>query len=450
MTCTQICYASDFGRMDGVLAHRDDTSSEFLPTRIETRLKTGYFDLNNGKPFVQLSVGNRVLAFDADSISIKTVDNKFDWSSQAVAQMVELLALDTEMRQAALDLRNAMLFLPLQYVGESGHIVPGVLAETISGALVAYEQISKTKRERICKDEFKTERVVEKITEVRQKIITAAEQLEQCLRNCAEQHPDKGNLIEKGGAALARAVCAAGCTIRAFVDIVVGVFDVVTEIVRDVVTKVVVCQEPPPNHIAVPFEGKFHDAARRSVGGINPPMPNDASPTPDDFRRLFELLKTFGDLSEPAECLLNASWTVRDLRDLGYKGIGDSFPLSFSICFDAECVNKLLAAGPKAIGAAVTELGALAKSAPIAATAVKLSSALALKVLSVAVVVIGYQALMIIGQLLIQQKLGNTKNGVCLTHPTVVVGLAGTLFGPLGVLSGGLAVLNTPFIVTPR
>lgn len=449
MTCTQICYASDFGSMDGVLARRDDTFTEFLPTRVETRLKTGYFDLNNGKPIVHLSSGKRVLTFDTDSIRIGRTELQFDWSPKAVMQIVDLLVNDAELRQVALDLRDAILFTPIQYVGESGHVVPNTLAEGISASLVPYVHMAETPRNIVCTETLKVERIVERITETRQKLLTAAEQMEECHRNCAARHPDQGNIFEKAAAALARVACGAGCLIKAFADVVVGFFEVVTEIVREVIKKVVVCVNPPPKHVAVPFEGKFKDVGVRSVSGIDN-VPKDANPTPDDFKKLAELIKTFGDLSEPAECILNATWSVRDLRDIGYQGFADSFPISFSVCFDEDCLKKLLKAGPKAIIAAVTELGSLAKAAPVAAAAVKLSLAVALKVISVAVVVIGYQVLMILGQILILQALGKTKNGVCLNHPTVLVGLAGILLGPLGVISGGVAALNTPFIVTPR
>lgn len=136
MTCTQICYASDSGFMDGVVARRDDTSNhEFLPTRIETRLKTGCFDLNNGKPFISLKVAEMVLAFDTDSISIGRTEFKSDWSPAAVQKMMVLLIENVELRQAALDLRDAMLFLPLQYVGESSSLVPNSLSEGIASSL---------------------------------------------------------------------------------------------------------------------------------------------------------------------------------------------------------------------------------------------------------------------------------------------------------------------------
>ena len=465
MTCAQICYASEFGSMDGVLARREDGFGEFLPTRVETRLKTGYFDLNDGKPIVHLTSGNRVLAFDTDSISIGRTQLQFDWSPKAVMQIVDLLVENAELLQVALDLRDAILFAPLQYVGESGHIVPNALAKGISASLVPYVQMSESPRERVCSESLNVERIVERITEVRSKILTAREQMEQCLRNCEERHPDQGNLFEKAGAAVLRVGCGAGCLIKAFVDVVVGIFEIVTEIVREVVTRVVVCMDPPPNHISVPFEGKFQHVGVLSVSGIDN-LPKDANPTPDDFKKLAELIKTFGDLSEPAECILNATWTVRDLRDLGYQGVGDSFPISFSVCFDEECVKKLLKAGPKAIAAAVAEIGQFVKAMEenLKVTGLvgggglvvggglvaKFSLAFALKILAVAVVVIGYQALAIFGQIWILKALGNTKNGVCLNHPTVIVGLAGILFGPLGLLSGGVALLNTPFIVTER
>lgn len=450
MTCSQICYASDFGSMDGVLTRRDDTFSEFLPTRVETRLKTGYFDLNNGKPIVHLSSGARVLIFDTDSVCIGRTELKFDWSTKAVNQIIDLLVDNAELRQVALDLRDAILFAPLQYAGKSGHVVPNALAEGISASLVPYVQMSETPRERVCSETPKVERIVERITEVRSKILTAREQMEQCLRNCEKRHPDQGNLFEKAGAAVLRVGCGAGCLIKAFVDVVVGFFEVVTEIVREVVTRVVVCIEPPPKHIAVPFEGKFRHVGSFAVSGIDN-VPQGANPTPNDFKKLTELIKTFGQLSEPAECLLNATWSVRDLRDLGYQGVADFFPISFSVCFDEECMKKLLKAGPTAIIAALKEIGDnLPRAAAVPATAVTLSLAMALKVFSVAVVVISYQVLMILGQILILQWLGKTKNGVCLNHPTVIAGLAGILLGPLGVLSGGVAALNTPFIVTPR
>jgi len=465
MTCTQICYASEFGSMDGVLARRDDNFGEFLPTRVETRLKTGYFDLNNGKPIVHLTSGKRVLTFDTDSISIGRTELQFDWSPQAVMQIVDLLVENAELRQAALDLRDAILFTPLQYVGESGHVLPNALAEGISASLVPYVQMTVTPRKSICTEALKVEQIVERITEIRQKIRTAAEMMEECHRNCAERHPDQGNILEKIAAAAARVACGAGCLIKAFVDVVVGFFEVVTEIVREVVTRVVVCVNPPPKHIAVPFEGKFTDVGSRAVSGIDN-LPKDANPTPDDFKKLAELIKSFGDLSEPAECILNATWTVRDLRDLGYQGVGDTFPISFSVCFDEECVKKLLKAGPKAIAAAVAEIGQFVKameedlkvkglvgvggSVVGGGLVATFSLAFALKILAVAVVAIGYQALAIFGQIWILKALEKTKNGVCLNHPTVIVGLAGILFGPLGLISGGVALLNTPFIVTER
>jgi len=436
--------------MNGVVARVGDTpANEFLPTRVDTRLRSGCFDLNSGNPFVSLKAGGMVLYFDTDSISIGRPEFKSDWSPESVKKMLVLLAESKDLRQVALDLRDAMIFLPLQYIGETGVLVPDSLSEGISSSLFPYVEISKASREQLCNEELKVEKIVDRVTEIRSILRTAGEQLEECQRGCAERHPDEGNIFQKLAAAAARLGCGAGCLVKAFVDVVVGFVEIVTEVVREVVTRIVVCVDPPPNQIAVPYEGRFKDVGIITSSGVDN-IPDNAKPKPDDFKKLAELFKSFGDLSETAECILNANWSIRDLRDLGYQGFADIFPISFSICFDENCVKKLLKAGPKAIIAAVAELGSLATAAPIAASAVTFSLALALKVLAIASVLIGYQILAILGQILILQALGKTSNGVCLNHPTLVVGLAATIFGPLGILSGGAAALNTPFIVTPR
>lgn len=447
MTCVQLCYSSDFGSMEGVSAPHGKLPKAFMPTRVQTRDGSALFVLNHGKPVVTLRSGDRELSFDADAIAWG--GGRDDWSVDSARRMVDLLIEDDGLRQAAIELRNAMLLVPLQYAGASGQPIAEPLAASTAAALFDYVSISRKKREQVCSEAFITERIVEKMTEVRQKISTAGEQMERCLGGCGEKFPAEGTLLEQGINLVARAACSAACLVTAFVDIVVGFVEVVVDVVREVVTRVVVCQTPPPEHIAVPYEGRFVGVGAFATSGIDS-VPKGANPASADFKKLADLLKTFGSLSGVAECLLSATWEVKDLRDLGYQGVGDVFPISFSICFDGECVKKLIAAGPGQIVAALTEISGLLSAGPVAAAAAKISLSFALKVLSVAVVVLAYQVLAVVGQLLFLKALGKTQNGVCLNHPTVIVGLVGILTGPLGILSGGVAALNTPFIVTPR
>ena len=118
MTCVQLCYSSDFGSMEGVSAPHGKLPKAFMPTRVQTRDGSALFVLNHGKPVVTLRSGDRELSFDADAIAWG--GGRDDWSVDSARRMVDLLIEDDGLRQAAIELRNAMLLVPLQYAGASG------------------------------------------------------------------------------------------------------------------------------------------------------------------------------------------------------------------------------------------------------------------------------------------------------------------------------------------
>jgi hypothetical protein len=280
-------------------------------------------------------------------------------------------------------------------------------------------------------------------------VSTAAEQAAACAGDCVANHPP---LSDPWG----WASCTGACALSAFEDIVTRTWGVIDRVTDTVVTEVIHCS--PLTNWPTPT-GLMSLAAPAVPPGTNPNI-------------LPPVVKEFVDfIKDPLLCLAKGSWSITKLSDLKVKIAGvEQIPVALTVCLDQKCTDTikdfLLGANLVLLGAQI--LGILAGggvaavlasdailSAAVTAIATALSAlpgivAVTAPEVMMAILVIlldlVYHGLAIGGQILAWEVAGQVTKGVCISHPSLPIGLLAVL----NPLFGLLALAQIPCIVTPQ
>jgi hypothetical protein len=442
----------EFGVMRLLVKARDGVR-EAVPIAVEAAQARGSVDLRGKLPAIRIGEDARGILLTPTGIRLPNSPRVQAWSKASVASLLRLLAADTQLQRDAFLLRAAAFTLYPEYLRRSGATAPKTLATRQSraaGRLARFGKKSSGATD-TCRVETlveETERVVRRNQDV---VLTAAQQFQRCTDACFDRHLDRGR-----NDVIGFAVCEAGCIATGFVDLVVGTLEVLDTIVETVTRQVLVCAvRPLPDHLPGPFRGwaapRLEGVNLAGAVGTQAAMPADVVAKAADI-----VVKMVKSLPGAIRCIAEGEWSITELSDVGVDvpGLG-AVPLGVTVCMDHECAMKLLGAGlgADAFGI-ISSLVALASGGGIEAAVVAAGVTgaavagvtQAVLALLAVLIVLMVHLLIVAGQIVTMEALGLIDAGVCITHPSLPVILAGVA----NPLAGLVALGNMPLLVTPR
>jgi len=381
-------------------------------------------------------------------VQFKKSDKEKPWSKETTKSLLDTIAKDQDLIEAAMELRTAWMATYPEYCYRRKAGAPPLIGKRRMAAHASLAKFGTTKSKSgmACNEEKVVETVTTTVTHERDVILTAAEQFKRCNDRCDKSFGDDAT---KFGDLL---VCKAGCTLKSFVDLVTGTLTVVEQIVEEVVHLVTVCKPTiPKGRLPNPFGGML------DLPGLMGATPG-ATTTPPTFSP--ELVKqakgVLKDLTKNlppiVTCLAGGEWKVTTLSDLhlDIAGVGP-VPFGVTVCLDRTCTAKIMGAGSLDMIGTIAAVVGLANGVPgviaglgvTAAVAAVLTPLCMMMIAMIAVVLV--HLVIVAGELLIYEGLGAIPNGACITHPSLPVVAAGVINPVLGIL----ALANTPLVVTP-
>jgi len=299
------------------------------PYLVQTANKAGLFDYTGRMPFVSLQGSTGEIRLTPDGIAFGKA-KPAPWDKAGVAALKNALNKDRKAMQSAMQMRSAMAtsFAALTVATKTA---PAKQVAASFGSIV--EDLG---RAAVCTTTTVTESVTTLVERTIREIQTAAERYAECydeaLRNGACGAVASFNLD-------AGKVCAATyCTAKGFVDVVVGVFTIVTEVVEEVTREVTTCTAPLAG--LIPNEWNLPDVKL-------PDLPiKELKLLAKDVTKALEFIKEFSDdlfafLGPFGKCLIEGKWTINSLPVPFIQGIG--IPFGATVCISAACARRLTA-----------------------------------------------------------------------------------------------------------
>jgi hypothetical protein len=429
-----------------------DGRDVFVPVAYADRAGNGSVRFTDTDLLLRLRASEGYVALTADRLILPGRDPQ-PWSEDAARAFTELLLDDGALQTAWLATHRNLFAATAEYAAVTGTAPAGSLDGGFAGAwanagatLAGSTQLTRMEctREAIYGD------VVTTMGEWVVTIRSAADQVIECGAACLRLPP-----LDAIG-------CVVNCGVQLFLDIVSGTWNMVTTTVRDIIGYMVTCQREPSRYptpggkldvrpYAELQPGEVVGSGTVAVAGVRPFDVSDETITKalEPFTQLFD-------------CFLDGRWRLDRLEHLGLEV--EAFrdvPFGVSVCLDRACADKLknalllgllgdlgaviealLAAGAEGT-AIVAALAANPKVAAIAAV-LGIDAALIAAALIVMLVVLAYQALVVLGQLAIGDIFGSNPNGACLHYPLLAIG-ALALFHPI---AAAVIAANFPIIVT--
>jgi hypothetical protein len=462
------------GVMEARTISRDDGPDEFIPVSFADLEKTGLISFRSDRPLIQLQMTEGYVTLTSDGIGFG--DPLFlhetplrPWDAGQARRFARQLLGDQQLQTSLLSLHRNLFAATCEYTAVTGNLPVGSpRGASVGAALSSSAGVLSSTFGADPEFSCEVEDVVEEGTRLVEgwvdSVVTAAEQLAKCASDC-----------------LSRPVwewvpCGAVCAAKAFADIVSKTWGLITELVKVVVGYIVTCELKASSDWIPTPAGKLDlgaiDTSDVPVHLGSGVYTSNVVPGGDKTVDVTFWVKWFDEtakgLRELFECLLHGEWDLDRLENLGLERIDylREVPYGVHVCLDRACTDKLLDAigvgllkdlgslittlfthgfSPKAVIEALAKflgpkgLDFLAKALGIPATQLA-------GMLLAMFIIIDYQSLAIGGQILLGDKLGYNKNGVCLHYPVIAIG-ALAFWNPL---TAAAIAANFPIIVQEK
>jgi hypothetical protein len=427
----------------------DDARQTAVPVIINAPDARASIDLSGNTPRIRIGVGSSAVLLEPKGVRLNADRSPRRWSEASVAALLAELASSPTHLSDLFALRTAAFALYPEYLARTSKTSSKSLAQSQARSGSQIAGFGRKRREDNCKLENVVEETTRTVRRTVDVILTAAERYAACSDRCDRRFLDRGDLIGFG-------VCEAECLESGFVDLVVGTIELVETVVETVTRQVLICVDRPlKDHLIDPFRGRFdarpHAGLLAGATGVQAAIPADVLPKAIDV-----LVKMVKSLPAAIQCVATGEWSITQLQAVGVDvaGVGQ-VPLGVTVCMDHECAMKLIGAGLGAEAfSIISSLIALASGGGVAGAvaAAGITGAAAAIVVQVvlamlAVLIVMLVHLMIVaGQIVMYESFGMIEQGICITHPSLPVILAGVANPLLGLLALG----NMPLVVTPR
>ncbi len=414
------------------------------PYYIETANKAGVFDYTGRKLVVLFKGSNGEILLSPDGITIGK-SKMIKWDKAGVAALKGALKADRRAMQAAMQMRSAMA---TSFAAVATAVKASPAKEVAASFFRVVEDLGTAVN---CTTTTVTESVTTFVERSVDLIQTAAERYAECF----DEAMKSGACGFAAGLNLqAGQVCAAAyCTAKGFVDVVVGVLTIVTEVVEEVVREVTTCAKPLeyllPNNWNLP-DVRLPDLPMKELKAVAEDVTKALKFIEEFSADMFAFLGPFG------RCLVEGKWTVNTVPLPFIQGIG--IPFGATVCISASCARRLaaqnlvgeasaawggalaaLAALSPQFAAAAGPLGVVAAPA-LAGAALALSPgviAALLAILCFIIMALFYASAISaqLGVLSLTSQLPGLPNvfadgEVCITHPTLA--LAAVMYATAG------------------
>lgn len=429
----------------------DDARQTAVPVMISAPAARASIDLSGNTPQIRIGIGSSAVFLEPKGVRLKADRSPRRWSETSVAALLDELASSPTHLGDLFALRTAAFALYPEYLARTSKTSSKALAQSQvrSGSQIA--AFGRKRKEDNCKLENVVEETTHTVRRTVDVVLSAAERYAACSDRCNRRFLASGreDLVGFG-------LCEADCVASGFVDLVVGTIELVETVVETVTRQVLICvQRPIKDHLIDPFRGRFdarpHAGLLAGATGVQTAIPADVLAKATDV--LVKMVKT---LPAAIQCVATGQWSITELQTVGVDvaGIGQ-IPLGVTVCMDHECAMKLIGAGLGAEAFSIlSSLIALASGGGVAGAvaAAGITGAAAAVVVQVvlamlAVLIVLLVHLMIVaGQIVMYESFGLIEQGICITHPSLPVILAGVANPLLGLLALG----NMPLVVTPR
>lgn len=400
------------------------------PYLIQTANKAGLFDYTGRMPFVSLQGSTQEIRLTPDGVAFGKA-KPAPWDKASVTALKNALKKDRKAMQSAMQMRSAMA-TSFAAIAVATKAAPA--KQVASGIFSIVEDLGEAA---LCTTTTITESVTSLVERTVEQIKTAAERYAEC-------YDDAVRTGTCGGIAAfnltAGQVCAATyCAAKGFLDVVVGMITIVTEVVEEVTREVTTCTAPIAG--LIPNEWNLPDFKL-------PDLPlKELKLLAKDVAKALEFIKQFSDdlfsfLGPYGTCLVEGKWTIEQMPIPFIQGVG--IPYGVKVCITAACARRLaaqnlVAEASSAWGAALSALAALSPefAAGVASIGITPAPAIAAAIAALSPAVVGAMAIIlafiimallyasaIAVQLafLVQFNPGALSDGeVCITHPSIAL-----------------------------
>ncbi|SDD38157.1 hypothetical protein [Aquimonas voraii] len=423
-----------------------------LPLIIRSPDGGATIDLSGSNPQIRLGRGASELLLEPKGLKLAGDRRMRPWNGDSVAALLAHLSARQDLQRDLFALRTAVFAAYPEYLARTGATTFKALAQqqARSAARIAAFGRKPTSNER-CRVETVVEETTRTVRTTVELIVSAAERYAACSERCDRRFLSRGREDVVGFT-----LCEADCLASGFVDLVVGTVELVETLVETVTRQVLECSgKAIKDHWIDPFRGRFDVSPQAGLlagaSAVQSAIPAELLPKAIDV--LVKMVKNF-----PAaiQCVANGRWSITELQTVGVEieGVGQ-VPLGITVCMDHDCAMKLLGAGLAADAFSIinqlivlgteTSVAALVAQAGLTGAAAAVATQVVLGMLAVLIVLMVH-LLIVAGQIVVYESLGLIEEGICITHPSLPVILAGVANPLLGLLALG----NMPLIVTPR
>ncbi len=318
-------------------------------------------DLSSRTPFIRLGAADKsAIMLTSAGIQFGTAASVAPWSRDSIAGLVATLERDLAKARGAMLLRSTMQSTFPIAAKELKGGVPKALAVALSNRAKALA----APQPRPCNVTTVTEEVVTTITRLVDVWRSAEQQYQACLDR--EMSKDPCRALGPGALPCAVTICAVG----AFVDVLVGTYEIVETIVDTVTRTVIDCGELAKRYLTSPW-----DLPGIPVGQLLPqPAQAFGADAISDAKKLLDDLTGF--LGPLGECLLGGTWSLAQFKPPLQIGRGSvAIPYGVRVCISAKCARALAITnvGGEIVSSWAAALGVLAAlSAEFAAFATTL------------------------------------------------------------------------------
>ncbi|MFO1425656.1 MAG: hypothetical protein U1F11_01505 [Steroidobacteraceae bacterium] len=427
-----------------------ETAGGLLPVFVQTSDKSGVLDLSKRKAAV--SLGDGAILLTSSGIAFGKGTTPKAWDKGSVKTLLDTLTKEEKLRRALFELRAALLTAyPFAVVSSKGKRNDKSAAQANKMA----RGMGKGTAPR--KENCTTQTVIDTVTSQITEYVNVWKTAEQQFSDCVDAQVKAGIL---GGEIAAMAYCG----LIGFVDIVVGVMEVIRTVTEEVTRTVVTCVLAVPGALRDLFRGIDLRLPGPSLALPATPKAGTDLNAKDISKALDQLKALIGGFHPFLDCLLKAKWGIAAADASFLLGAaGDEVPYGVRVCLPADCARDLKISNTgSALGSAgtalvsilaalVPDIAALAGTVgiPAAAGVAAIAAALgpevtaAMIVIAVMLLLLLYYAAAVAAQIEFLPDTAFADGEVCIEHPTLVIAVVNVILAPAGV---SLAALIPPIV----
>jgi hypothetical protein len=405
-----------------------NTQGVLLPAFVMAAGGLAALNLAVRSPSVRIGTDDSMILLTSAGVRFGKAGALTAWTADTVKLLIGAIAKDANKARGIMLLRSALhTTLPVVALQYKGRLEPrfGRMLAAGAGALGARSMLSCT-----------TTTVTETVTRTVTDAVNVWKSAEQQYQECYDREVRSAGCSVLGPGA---GVCAAGiCVAKGFVDVVVGVVEVLRTVVEEVTRTIVICVRAAVGTWPSPWD------IPGLVGKITVDQPRRPF-TDKDIAAAIELLKQFtGFFGVYGKCLLQGRWSLLQLTTpLDFGGGNIVLPYGIKVCVTAQCATNMALSnsGMELLGSWTAALSVLAALSPeflaiaasvgITASPIVLTAIAALPevVVACAAVILAfilaalYYGTMIAAQLEYHRiATTNFADGiVCIEHPTFAI-----------------------------